>query len=207
MWKIIVYSFFTVHMPWCTVHVPWTMHQALVFKKKKKRAKNTQTWKLKCECAVQTGPVYQVIGLYLLIHKSKKWSKLVGESIPIKTSKNLTFNILKPIFITYNTPLYNISYIKNSIFLIFHLNILSLLFFIHFFYYFSLSHCLSIFLNLVKLLPPSDICSQNLHGLTFSSSSPINHSHSHSHSHHHQPQTQPPKKKTHSTNWEASPSL
>ena len=132
MWKIIVYSFFTVHMPWCTVHVPWTMHQALVFKKKKKRAKNTQTWKLKCECAVQTGPVYQVIGLYLLIHKSKKWSKLVGESIPIKTSKNLTFNILKPIFITYNTPLYNISYIKNSIFLIFHLNILSLLFFIHF---------------------------------------------------------------------------
>ena len=129
MWKIIVYSFFTVHMPWCTVHVPWTMHQALVFKKKK-RAKNTQTWKLKCECAVQTGPVYQVIGLYLLIHKSKKWSKLVGESIPIKTSKNLTFNILKPIFITYNTPLYNISYIKNSIFLIFHLNILSLLFFI-----------------------------------------------------------------------------
>ena len=131
MWKIIVYSFFTVHMPWCTVHVPWTMHQALVFKKKK-RAKNTQTWKLKCECAVQTGPVYQVIGLYLLIHKSKKWSKLVGESIPIKTSKKLTFNILKPIFITYNTPLYNISYIKNSIFLIFHLNILSLLFFIHF---------------------------------------------------------------------------
>ena len=129
MWKIIVYSFFTVHMPWCTVHVPWTLHQALVFKKKK-RAKNIQTWNLKCECAVQTGPVYQVIGLYLLIHKSKKWSKLVGESIPIKTSKKLTFNILKPIFITYNTPLYNISYIKNSIFLIFHLNILSLLFFI-----------------------------------------------------------------------------
>ena len=110
-------------------HEQCTRHWSL---KKKKRAKNTQTWKLKCECAVQTGPVYQVIGLYLLIHKSKKWSKLVGESIPIKTSKNLTFNILKPIFITYNTPLYNISYIKNSIFLIFHLNILSLLFFIHF---------------------------------------------------------------------------
>ena len=129
--------------------------------------------------------------------------------------KYLAFTISKPIFITYNTLFYNIIYIKTSIFLTLYLNILPFLFFIHFFIishslFVSLSHCFSIFLNLVKLLPPSDICSQNLHGLSFSSSSLINHGHGHSHSHHHQPQPQPPtpkKKKIHSTNRKASPSL
>ena len=42
--------------------------------------------------------------------------------------KNLAFTISKPIFI--NTPLYNIPYIKTSIFLTLNLNILSLSFFI-----------------------------------------------------------------------------
>ena len=73
----------------------------------------------------------------------------------------------------------------------------------------SLSHYLSIFLNSVKLLSPSIICSQNLHGLSFSWSSLINHGHNHSH--HHQPQPQPlttkkkKKKKTHSTNCSKNP--
>ena len=50
------------------------------------------------------------------------WSKIL---------KNLAFSISKTNFITYNTSLYNISYIKTSIFfLTLHLNILSLLFFI-----------------------------------------------------------------------------
>ena len=120
-------------------------------------------------------------------------------AFPSKLLKNLAFTISKTNFITYNTSLYNIPYIKTSIFLTLHLNILSLLFFIHFFIIshspslsLSLSHCLSIFLTPVKLLPPSAICSQNLHGLSFSSSSPINHGHSHNHTHHHQPQPQPP---------------
>ena len=124
----------------------------------------------------------------------KSWKGLYAffRAFPLRLLKNLTFTISKSIFITYNTSLYNISYIKTSIFLTLHLNIISLLFFIiSHSPLVSLSHCLSIFLNPVKLLPPSNICSQNLHGLSFSSSSPINHGHSHSHSHHHQP----PKKK------------
>ena len=39
--KFTVHSFFTVHIHLCTVYVPWTIHQALVFKKKKVR--NTDT--------------------------------------------------------------------------------------------------------------------------------------------------------------------
>ena len=52
--KLLFTLFFIVDMPWCTVHVPWTVHQALVFKTKE--AKNTQTWKLQREGAIQTRP-------------------------------------------------------------------------------------------------------------------------------------------------------
>ena len=97
-----------------------------------------------------------------------------------KFLKNLAFIISIHNFITYNTLFYNISYIKISIFLTLHLNILSLLFFIHFFLLFltlpmSLSPTISpsfstrsrsFFLSLI-------FCSQNLHGLSFSSSSPL----------------------------------
>ena len=47
-----------------------------------------------------------------------------------------------------NISLYNTTYIKTSFFLPLHLNILSLLFFIHFFYSSSLSLCLSVSLSL-----------------------------------------------------------
>ena len=154
-------------------------------------------------------------------------------AFPSKFLKNLVFIISKINFITYNTPFYNISYIKTSIFLTLHLNILSLLFLFIFYYYFSLSLCLSLPLSLhlsqpsleaspslwyllsksqwpkissssplttatttttnhnhnlqppktkkkkipmaqtKKLLPLSNICSQNLYCLSFSNSSPL----------------------------------
>ena len=89
----------------------------------------------------------------------------------------IAFSIYKPKFIAFNTSLYNTPNIKTSIFLTFHLNIFSLLFFIHFLNYFSLFLChslpLSLHLSQQKLLPLSDICSQNLHSLSLSSSSPL----------------------------------
>ena len=156
-----------------------------------------------------------------ILQTVQKFGEATGDALRAFLSrilKNLAFTISKPIFITYNTPFYNIPYIKTSIFLTLHLNIISLLLFIFFISHspsVSLSHYLSIFLNPVRLLPPSDICSQNFRGLSFSSSSLINHGHSHNHGHHHhQPQPQPPttkkkktKKKTHGTNQEASPFL
>ena len=53
-------------------------------------------------------------------------------------SKNIAFSISKPNFIIYNTPLYNTTYIKTSIFLPFHLNNVSLLFFNNFLFLLSL---------------------------------------------------------------------
>ena len=61
------------------------------------------------------------------------------KAFPSKVLKNLAFSISKTNFITFNTSLYNTTYIKISIFLPLHLNILSLLFFIHFFSFLSLS--------------------------------------------------------------------
>ena len=52
-------------------------------------------------------------------------------------SKNIAFSISKPNFITYNTPLYNTTYIKTSSFLPFHLNSVSLLFFNNFLFLLS----------------------------------------------------------------------
>ena len=58
--------------------------------------------------------------------------------------KNLAFALSKPIFITYNTPIYNTTYIKTSIFFLqFHLNNVSLLFFNNFLFFLSLL-CLSL---------------------------------------------------------------
>ena len=55
-------------------------------------------------------------------------------------SKNIVFNISKSNFITYNTPLYNTTYIKTFFFFLpFHLNNVSLLFFLSLLYL-SLSH-------------------------------------------------------------------
>ena len=62
--------------------------------------------------------------------------------------KNIAFNISKSNFITYNTLLYNTTYIKTSIFfffLPFHLNNVSLLFFNNFLFFLSLLY-LSLFL-------------------------------------------------------------
>ena len=53
-------------------------------------------------------------------------------------SKNIVFSISKPNFIIYNTSHYNNTYIKTSIFLPFHLNNVSLLFF-NIFFIFPLS--------------------------------------------------------------------
>ena len=101
-------------------------------------------------------------------------------AFPSKFLKNLIFIISKINFITYNTPLYNISYIKTSIFLTLHLNILSLLFFIHFLLLF-----LTLRMSLSPTISPSFstrsrsffisliFCSQKLHGLSFSNSSPL----------------------------------
>ena len=121
----------------------------------------------------------------------------------------MTFNFYLPTFFKYTSNKFSISFkyyffihclsfLQSSfiLFLTLHLNIISLLLFIFFISHspsVSLSHYLSIFLNPVRLLPPSDICSQNFRGLSFSSSSLINHGHSHNHGHHHhQPQPQPP---------------
>ena len=52
--------------------------------------------------------------------------------------KNLAFTLSKPIFITYNTPHYNTTYNKTFIFLPFHLNNVSLLFFNNFLFFLSL---------------------------------------------------------------------
>ena len=71
----------------------------------------------------------------------------VLRAFPSKFLKNLAFTISKTNFITYSTPLYNITYIKTSIFLTLHLNILSLLFFIHF--------LLLLFLTLPRSLSPT----------------------------------------------------
>ena len=126
-----------------------------------------------------------------ILQTIQKFGEATGDALRAFLSrilKNLAFTISKPIFITYNTPFYNIPYNKTSIFLTLHLNIISLLLFIFFISHspsVSLSHYLSIFLNPVRLLPPSDICSQNFRGLSFSSSSLINHGHSHNHGHHH----------------------
>ena len=54
------------------------------------------------------------------------------QSIPIKPSEKLAFVISKTNFITYNTSVYNILYIKTFIFLTLHLYIHSLLFFLLF---------------------------------------------------------------------------
>ena len=66
--------------------------------------------------------------------------------------KNLAFIISKPNFITYKTPLYNILYIKTSIFLTLHLKILSLSLYIIFN---SSSLCLCLSLLCVSLSQPS----------------------------------------------------
>ena len=141
-----------------------------------------------------------------ILQTVQKFGEATGDALRAFLSrilKNLAFTISKPIFITYNTPFYNIPYIKTSIFLTLHLNIISLLLFIFFISHspsVSLSYYLSIFLNPVRLLPPSDICSQNFRGLSFSSSSLINHGHSHNRGHHHhQPQPQPPTTKKNKT--------
>ena len=64
------------------------------------------------------------------------WSKIL---------KNLVFSISKTDFITYNTSLYNISYIKTSIFFFFNTSFKHSFFII--FYSSSLSHPVSLFLN------------------------------------------------------------
>ena len=53
-------------------------------------------------------------------------------------SKNIAFSISKSNFITYNTPLYNTTYIKTFFFLLFHLNI------IYFFIFYSISLSVSL---------------------------------------------------------------
>ena len=70
---------------------------------------------------------------------SSRWLRAFLSSI----LKNLAFTLSKPIFITYNTPHYNTTYIKTSIFLPFHLNNVSLLFFNNFLFFLSLL-CLSL---------------------------------------------------------------
>ena len=78
--------------------------------------------------------------------KKKKKKKKKRKTWKGKCSINLnpnTHDILKSNFITYNTPLYNTTYIKISIFLLFYLNNVSLLFLIIFFlslFCLSLSH-------------------------------------------------------------------
>ena len=64
-------------------------------------------------------------------------SKWAVRAFPSTILKNLAFTILKPNFITYNTPLYNTTYIKTLCFLPFHLNIVSLLFFNNFLFFLS----------------------------------------------------------------------
>ena len=61
-------------------------------------------------------------------------------TFPSNILKKFRFSISRISFITYNASLYNILYIKTSIFLTLHLNILSLSFFIIFY---SSSLCLS----------------------------------------------------------------
>ena len=61
----------------------------------------------------------------------------VLRACPSSILKDLVFTISKTNFITYNTPLYNIPYIKTSIFLTLHLNIISLLIFYSFSLYLS----------------------------------------------------------------------
>ena len=43
-------------------------------------------------------------------------AKIILRAFLSNMSKNIAFSISKPNFITYNTPLYNIIYIKTSIF-------------------------------------------------------------------------------------------
>ena len=71
-----------------------------------------------------------------ILQTVQKFGEATGDALRAFLSrilKNLAFTISKPIFITYNTLLYNIHHIKISIFLTLRLNILFLLFFIHFF--------------------------------------------------------------------------
>ena len=70
----------------------------------------------------------------------------VLRACPSSILKDLVFTISKTNFIIYNTPLYTIPYIKTSIFLTLHLNIISLLIFYSFSLYLSLSF-VSLFLN------------------------------------------------------------
>ena len=73
-------------------------------------------------------------------------------AFPSTILKNLAFTISKTNFITYNKSLYNIPSIKTSIFFFtFHLNIISLLFFIHIF---ILSLSLSLSLSTQLFLTP-----------------------------------------------------
>ena len=65
------------------------------------------------------------------------------KSILIKTLKNLTFTLSKPIFITCNTPLYNTTYIKTSIFFTISFKYCFFIIFQQFFYFSSLL-CLSL---------------------------------------------------------------
>ena len=95
--------------------------------------------------------------IILIIYK--KWCDRLSETekervraFPLNILKNLAFTTSKTNFITYNTSLYNIPYIKTSIFLTLYLNILSLSFFI-FFYSSFLDLCLS--LLSVSLSQPS----------------------------------------------------
>ena len=67
--------------------------------------------------------------LFYFSYAHQCWHHLI-RAFPSTLLKHLAFTISKPNFITYNTPLYNIPYIKTSIFLTLHLNILSLSFFI-----------------------------------------------------------------------------
>ena len=67
--------------------------------------------------------------LFYFSYAHQCWHHLI-RAFPSTLLKHLAFTISKSNFITYNTPLYNIPYIKTSIFLTLHLNILSLSFFI-----------------------------------------------------------------------------
>ena len=107
----------------------------------------------------------------------------VLRACPSSILKDLVFTISKTNFITYNTPLYNIPYIKTSIFLTLHLNIISLLIFYSF----------SLYLSLLCVSLSQSSAVRSTHTTTTTSNHPY-------HNHHIHPPSPPPTRSTTTTN-------
>ena len=107
----------------------------------------------------------------------------VLRACPSSILKDLVFTISKTNFITYNTPLYNIPYIKTSIFLTRHLNIISLLIFYSF----------SLYLSFLCVSLSQSSATRSTHTTTTT----FNHLY---HNHHIHPPSPPPTKSTATTN-------